>query len=153
MRNFFKNKKFFYLQRRRFSDDLSLERLRKNGTGRAPMVRVTPMHLSTIEDNSPSVAPVGAPRFDFRQSMDDTEKDEKYLKMKMTKKYLSTVYALCYCIFIIVFSMLIFIGDAIVGLNPVPEVKFFFDEILEFFFKVLIFSSIASRYSSLGSFI
>ncbi|XP_063704569.1 proton channel OtopLc-like [Culicoides brevitarsis] len=112
------------LQRRRFSDDLRLECFQRNLNPRT--LRVTPMSLTTIQDMSPQASANNTntgPDFNLRRvsSLRDPE-DDKYLKSKMTKKYLSTVYALCYCIFIIVFSLLIFIGDAVIGLNPVPEI-------------------------------
>lgn len=125
-----------YLQRRRFSDDLNLEYLRSSTANldarpirrnsftetRTRTMRVLPFQLSTLQEMSPNVQVEDAPRFEVRQSID--VKDQKYHKIKMTKKYLSTVYALCYCIFLIVFSCIIFIGDAVQGLHPVPEVFF-----------------------------
>lgn len=123
-----------YLQRRRFSDDLSLEYLRRSVTNlnahpsrrnsftdtRPRTMRVTPLQLTTLQEMSPNVVVEDAPRFEVTHSIDVT--NQKYQKLKMTKKYLSTVYALCYCIFLIVFSTVIFIGDAVHGLNPIPEV-------------------------------
>lgn len=85
-------------------------------------MRVTPLQLSTLQEMSPNVTTVdnAAPRFGVRQS--EEIKNQNYQKLKLTKKYLSTVFALCYCIFLIVFSLIIFVGNGVRGLHPIPEV-------------------------------
>lgn len=128
-----------YLQRRRFSDDSNIENLRKavslkNLNMRSSMsnsftetrprtMRVTPLYLSPLQEMSPNVAVEDAPRFEVGQSID--LKHQNYQKLKMTKKYLSTVFALCYCLFLIVFSLIVFIGDGVLDLHPVPQVTIF----------------------------
>ncbi|XP_059616510.1 proton channel OtopLc-like [Phlebotomus argentipes] len=42
-------------------------------------------------------------------------------KSKMTRRYFATVFALCYAIFLVIFGMVVFIGDAVVTQYPIGE--------------------------------
>uniref|UniRef100_A0A336MFV6 CSON015478 protein n=1 Tax=Culicoides sonorensis TaxID=179676 RepID=A0A336MFV6_CULSO len=86
-------------------------------TGQRTM-RVTPLNLTTLEEMSPRIID-NESRITIRQSVD--LRNENHQKSKMTKKYLSIVFAMCYCLFIVVLSLILFIGDTVLEIHPIAE--------------------------------
>ncbi|XP_070501708.1 proton channel OtopLc-like isoform X2 [Chironomus tepperi] len=43
-------------------------------------------------------------------------------KSKMTRRYFATIISMCYAIFLVMFGLIVFIGDAVVDQRPIPQI-------------------------------